>query len=138
MSRKRNLLLIACLLFAACCLLGCDNKPEQKKTTKRIDYIRPIPGINDSIPVEVAEKGEVLISYSDCYSCHKEDQTSVGPAFRDIAKRYPANKVYIEMLAQKVIIGGGGSWESSVMTPHPKLSFEEAKMMVTYILSLKK
>jgi cytochrome c len=137
MGRKKILRSIAYLLFAAYYLLGCDHKPEQKSSRKRIDYIRQIPGINDSIPLEVAEKGEVLISYSDCYSCHKEDQTSVGPAFRDIAKRYPVNKVYIEMLAQKVIIGGGGSWESSVMTPHPKLSFEEAKMMVTYILSLK-
>lgn len=138
MFRKKNPLFISCSLFATFYLLGCDNKPEQKNTMKRTDYIRQIPGINDSIPVEIVKKGEVLISYSDCYTCHKEDQTAVGPAFRDIAKRYPVNKVYIEMLAQKVIIGGGGSWESSVMTPHPKLSFEEAKMMVTYILSLKK
>jgi hypothetical protein len=28
-----------------------------------------------------------------------------GPAFKDIAKRYPVNKVYIEMLAHKVIMG---------------------------------
>ena len=138
MFRKKNPLLIGCLLLATFYLFGCDTKSEQKNTTKRIDYIRPIPGINDSIPVEVAEKGEVLISYSACYTCHKEDQTSVGPAFRDIAKRYPANKVYIEMLAHKVILGGNGSWGSPVMDPHPKLSFEDAKMMVTYILSLKK
>lgn len=138
MLRKKNPLLTGCLLFATCCLLCCDNKPEQKHTRRTIDYIRQIPGTNDSIPVEVAEKGEVLISYSDCYICHKKDKRSVGPAFSDIAKRYPANKVYIEMLAHKVIIGGGGSWGSPVMDPHPKLSFDDAKMMVTYILSMKK
>src|SRR6476661_8661065 len=129
MSRKKNPLLIGCWLFATFQLLCCDNKPEQKHTRKTVDYIKQIPGINDSIPVEVAKKGEVLIGYSDCYTCHKKDQRLVGPAFRDIAKRYPVNNVYIEMLAHKVIIGGGGSWGSPAMDPHPKLSFEDAKMM---------
>src|SRR5688572_9451597 len=99
MFRKKNPLLIGCLLFAAFSLPGCDNEPEQKNTRKPTDYIRQIPGVNDSIPAEVAIKGEVLISYSDCYNCHKKDQRSVGPAFKDIAKRYPVNKAYIEMLA---------------------------------------
>ena len=138
MFRKEKPLLIGCLLFATCYLPGCINEPEQKNTRKPIDYIKQIPGINDSIPVEVAEKGEVLISYSDCYTCHKEDERSVGPAFKDIAKRYPVNKGYIELLAQKVILGGSGSWGYPKMDPHPKLPLEDAKMMVSYILSLKK
>lgn len=135
---KKNPFLIVCLLLSTFFLPGCDNKPEQKITRKKIDYIKQIPGKNDSIPAKVAEKGEVLIAYSDCYTCHKEDQRSVGPAFKDIAKRYPVNKVYIEMLAQKVIVGGSRSWGYAVMDPHPKLSLEDAKSMVTYILSLKK
>jgi len=135
---KKSPLLIGCLLFATFYILGCDNKPKQKNTRKTIDYIKKIPGINDSIPTKVAEKGEVLIAYSDCYICHKEDERSVGPAFKDIAERYPVNKVYIEMLAQKVIKGGRGSWGSALMDPHPELSFEDAKTMVTYILSMKK
>jgi cytochrome c len=138
MLRKKNALLISCLLFAMFYLLGCHNKPEEKNTSKTIDYIKAIPGIDDSIPADIVQKGQVLIAYSDCYTCHKEDERSVGPAFKDIAKRYPVNKVYIEMLAQKVVIGGSGSWGSPVMDPHPKLSLADAKMMVTYILSMKK
>jgi len=138
MFRKKNMLFPSCLLFATLYLLSCNNKPEQKNSRKTIDYIRQIPGINDSIPAEVAEKGKVLIAYSDCYTCHKINQRSVGPAFNDIAKRYPVNKVYTEMLARKVIMGGSRSWGYPVMDPHPKLSFEEAKTMVTYILSMKK
>jgi cytochrome c len=138
MFRKKTPLVISCLLFTTAYLLCCDNKPAQKNNRKKTDYIRPITGINDSIPAAVAKKGEVLIGYSDCYTCHKVDKRSVGPAFSDIAKRYPVNNVYIEMLAHKVILGGNGSWGSPVMDPHPKLSFEDAKMMVTYILSLKK
>ncbi len=137
MFGKKNPLLIGCFLFAILHLPGCDNKPEQNNSSKKSDYIRPIPGKNDSIPAEVAEKGKVLIAYSDCNTCHKDDQRSVGPAFKDIAKRYPVNKVYIEMLAHKVIVGGSRNWGYPVMDPHPKLSFEDAKMMVTYILSMK-
>ncbi|MEX6690099.1 cytochrome C [Danxiaibacter flavus] len=126
-----------CLLFAACYLPGCNNEPKQNNTRKPVDYIKAIPGISDSIPVKIAQKGEVLISYLDCYICHKKDERSVGPAFTDVAKRYPANKVFIEMLAQKVIVGGSGGWGSAVMDAHPKLSFEDAKTMVSYVLSLK-
>jgi len=136
MFGKKTSVLTGCLLFVTFYLPGCANEPEQKNTRKPVDYIRQIPGIDDPIPAEVAERGEVLIGYSDCYVCHKKDQRSVGPAFKDIAKRYPVNKVYIEMLAHKVIIGGSGSWGSPVMDPHPKLSLEDAKMMVTYILSM--
>jgi cytochrome c len=133
---NKNSLLIGYMIFATFYLLGCDNKPEQNNTGRKIDSIKPIPGKDDSIPAEVVQQGEVLIAYSDCYTCHKEDQKSVGPAFKDIAKRYPANKAYIDMLAQKVILGGSGIWGSPVMTPHPKLSIENAKLMVTYILSM--
>jgi hypothetical protein len=38
-----------------------------------VDYIRTIPQENDSLSIEVVEKGEVLISYLDCYSCPNED-----------------------------------------------------------------
>jgi cytochrome c len=138
MFKKKNPFSIACSVFATFCLLCCDNKPEQKNSRRTIDYIKVIPGINDSIPAELSEKGKVLIAYSDCYTCHKEDQRSVGPAFKDIAKRYPANKAYIELLAQKVIGGSSRSWGYPVMDPHPKLSLEDAKLMVTYILSLEK
>ena len=125
-------------MFAIFCFISCENKNEKIIPKKKIDYIKPIPGKNDSIPVALAEKGEVLISYSDCYSCHKLNQRSVGPSFQDIATRYPVNDVYIEMLAQKVIMGGNGSWGYPVMEPHPKIPLKDAKMMVMYILSMKK
>ena len=134
---KKIIYSICCISFAIFFLLCCNNKPEQKSVRKPIDYIRAIPGVNDSIPAEIAEKGKVLIAYSDCYTCHKINERSVGPAFKDIAKRYPVNKVYIEMLAQKVIMVGSRSWGYPIMTPHPKLKLEEARIMVSYILSMK-
>jgi cytochrome c len=137
-TKKKNSLLTGCLFIAGFFLATCDNTPEQKNTKTAVDYIKQIPGESDSIPVELAEKGKVLIAYSDCYTCHKEDERSKGPAFKDIAKRYPVKQVYIEMLAQKIIVGGSRNWGYSVMDPHPNLSLKDAKMMVTYILSMKR
>ena len=67
MFKTKNPLLIGCL-FATFYFPGCDNKPEQKPARKKADYIKQIPGKNDTIPAEVAQKGEVLIAYSDCYT----------------------------------------------------------------------
>lgn len=125
-----------CLLLMTVGLLACTNS-EIKTPIQKTDYIRAIPGRNDSIPVVISQKGEVLIAYSDCYTCHKEDRKSIGPAFKDIAKRYPVQRVYIDMLAQKVISGGKGAWGSATMSDHSKVPIEDAKVMVSYILSLK-
>lgn len=130
--------LINCSFFIAICLIGCNNERKEKDTSVPRDYIKKIPGEDDSFAAEDARKGKILISYSDCFICHKEDRRSTGPAFRDIAERYPIKKEYIKYLAQKVISGGSGSWGYPVMSAHPKLSLEDAKMMVTYILSTKK
>jgi len=101
------------------------------------DYIKAIPGESDSIPEKVRQKGEVLIAYSDCYSCHSIDKRLKGPAFGDIAKRYPVQDGYIALLARRIIVGGSGAWGYSVMTPHADLPEEDAKTMVKFILSLK-
>jgi cytochrome c len=133
---KHELHFIFCLLLGCTWLLGC-NQPETQIIQIKKDYIRAIAGENDSIPVAIAQKGEVLIAYSDCHTCHKEKRDSVGPSFKDIATRYPVQRVYIDMLAQKVVSGGSGSWGRAVMSSHPKVPLDEAKIMVSYILSFK-
>jgi cytochrome c len=134
---KKCLFYIQCLFFCSHFLSGCDT-PEQEVVHKKADYIKKIEGKSESIPEKIVILGEVKIAYSDCYSCHTKEKRSKGPAFSDIAKRYPVNKVFIEALAQRVITGGYGSWGRAVMTPHPQLSLEDAKTMVSFILSLKK
>ena len=126
--------MIICLWLASC---KSDTERKQEVTPIQVDYIRAIPGNNDSIPEELAQRGKVLIAYSDCYTCHKTDSRAKGPAFEDIAARYPIQKGYIDMLAHRIIAGGSGAWGTPVMLPHPTLSHEDAKVMVSYILSLK-
>ncbi|MCR9015774.1 c-type cytochrome [Aquiflexum gelatinilyticum] len=121
---------------------SCAEKKslEEKSITlnqKEKDYIKAIPGEDQELDAELIKKGEVLVAYSDCYDCHKEVNRAKGPAFRDIAKRYPANTIYIEHLARQVIRGSKGSWGYPVMSPHPQVKKEDAEAMVTFILSLR-
>ena len=83
-------------------------------------------------------KGESLIAAADCNTCHKVDTKIIGPAFQDVAAKYPATETNIETLAKKVIDGGKGNWGDIPMTPHPTVSLDDAKEMVKYVLSLKK
>lgn len=84
-----------------------------------------------------ADKGLDLIVASDCLTCHKVEEKLVGPAYREIAAKYPNNQATIDTLAARIISGGSGRWGQMVMTPHPALSKEDAQTMVKYILSLK-
>ncbi|MDB5262939.1 MAG: cytochrome [Adhaeribacter sp.] len=125
--------------LSSCYVASCNQpqKPENLSQQKRSAYIRAIAGKNDTIAAALVQQGEVLVAYSDCYSCHKEDKKVIGPAFRDIAERYPVQPAYVQMLAQRIITGGSGSWGQAIMSPHPKVSQAEAEIMVSYILSLK-
>jgi cytochrome c len=84
-----------------------------------------------------AAAGKALIAKSDCMACHKLDVKLVGPGFKQIAKKYPANEENTNTLAKKVVEGGSGVWGAIPMSPHPALSVDDAKKIVTYILSVK-
>jgi cytochrome c len=128
------------LIFFLVTLAACTQKPADEiidsSSEKEKAYIRAIEGEDEKLAIEIINRGEVLISYSNCAECHKSDKRAKGPAFQDIAKRYPINQVYIDLLARKVISGGTGSWGSPVMAPHLDVKEEDAKAMVSYILSL--
>jgi cytochrome c len=127
-----------CLLLVS---LGACTKNESmekhslfEKTDTKESLV--ISGGDEVIDAEIVRKGEVLIAYSNCYECHKDENKAKGPSFQAIAKRYPMQQVYLDHLARKIISGGSGAWGYPVMEAHPHLNFEEAKMMATYILSL--
>jgi cytochrome c len=82
--------------------------------------------------------GEKLINKSDCIGCHNKVNKIIGPAYVEIAKKYPATEKNINYLADKIIKGGTGVWGNMPMTAHATLKKDDAKLMVKYILSLKK
>jgi cytochrome c len=102
------------------------------------------PAINISAPTVTnisamqMSGGELLINKSDCIGCHHKINKLIGPSYTDIAKKYPSTDKNIDYLADKIIKGGSGVWGKIPMTPHPKISTNDAKLMAKYILSLKK
>ena len=80
--------------------------------------------------------GNILIAESDCKACHTIDKKSVGPSYTEVAKHYKGKEGAVDLLAKKVIAGGGGNWGESVMSAHPQVPLADAKEMVQYILSL--
>jgi cytochrome c len=80
--------------------------------------------------------GKRLIELSDCKSCHSLDQKSIGPNYKDVAKKYKGRDRQQVALVDKIIKGGGGVWGEQPMAAHPQLTKDEAGEMVKYIMSL--
>ncbi|MEO6314884.1 MAG: c-type cytochrome [Chitinophagaceae bacterium] len=125
------------MIVAAC--YACNNS-ETKTTTGTDTAAKPAETpatANDPSANPDYAKGLALIAASDCLTCHKIDETSTGPAYRDVANKYPNDEATINMLSDKIIKGGSGNWGSIPMTAHDALSKEDAKQMVKYVLLLK-
>jgi cytochrome c len=72
-----------------------------------------------------------------CTGCHALDKKQVGPSFKDIAARYAGQKDAPARLVDKIIRGGGGAWGPVPMPANPKVTADEAKRLVDWILALK-
>jgi len=80
--------------------------------------------------------GERLVRANDCISCHAVDKKVVGPAYRNVAKKYRGQSDAVQKLSQKIREGGSGDWGQVLMTPHPMLTLGQLREMLTWILSL--
>ena len=78
-----------------------------------------------------------LAKSKNCMTCHSVDAKVVGPAYKDVAKKYAGDKKAEAMLVQKVMKGGSGTWGPVPMPANPQVSEAEAKTLVKWVLSLK-
>lgn len=79
---------------------------------------------------------QALAQKKNCMACHAVDKKVVGPAYKDVAKKY-AGQDAVTKLATKVKQGGSGVWGAIPMPANPQVSDAEAKQLVTWVLSLK-
>jgi len=108
-----------------------------KKTTKKTTTVVKKTAVSAKPSAVALEEGKQLLAKNDCLSCHRMDVKIVGPAYIDVAKKYPATAANYEKLTQKVITGGTGVWGEVPMAAHPSVPQADVKKMVQYILSLK-
>lgn len=125
-------LFVICVMTAALYACGGGNSGPIKSDSVATALK---PDLSDN---PVYKKGLALIGGSDCLTCHKIEETLTGPAYRDVANKYPNNDLTVNMLAAKIIAGGKGVWGTIPMTPHPTIALDDAKAMVQYIMLLKK
>lgn len=112
------------------------KKAPATQDKKEVTAVTPENPAIAAKPDTDIETGKQLLAGSDCLTCHKAQEKLVGPAYADVAKKYPDSEANIQLLASKIINGGGGVWGQIPMTPHTTLPSDDAKKMVKYILSL--
>ena len=104
-----------------------------------VDYVQ---GFNQASKPMGHQQGQLTIGGKnltlslDCKSCHKESDSSVGPAFVMVAKKYAKDPNAVHYLAEKIRNGGAGIWGTTAMAAHPTLSQSDLDQMVGWILSL--
>jgi cytochrome c len=84
---------------------------------------------------EIEPPGLLLIKTSTCFTCHAAKSKLIGPPFELVAKRYSNNTKAIDTLAEKVINGSKGVWGTVPMPPHTGLKIQQAREMISWILT---
>lgn len=78
-----------------------------------------------------------LAKSKNCMACHNVDAKVVGPAFKEVAKKYAGDKAAEGKLVTKVLKGGSGVWGAVPMPANAQVSEADAKTLVKWILSIK-
>lgn len=143
--KKTIFILGICGIVAACSNSGKPGSTDttsaganHSATAQQSNADTNVNNIGTNSTPSSAGRGEELINKSDCLTCHKVDVKLLGPAYQDVAAKYPPTEENIALLAGKIIKGGSGNWGDIPMAPHPSITEGDAKEMVKYILSLKK
>ena len=81
--------------------------------------------------------GLALAHKNNCLACHMIEKKLVGPAWRDVAKRYKGVAGIEHKLVIKVSIGGEGNWGNMPMPAMaPAVKEEDIRALVKFVLSL--
>jgi Cytochrome c551/c552 len=79
---------------------------------------------------------EALAKAKGCFACHDVNAKQVGPAFKDVAKKYAGKPDAVAHLSESIKKGGVGEWGNVPMPPQ-NVTDEEAKKLAEWVLSFK-
>lgn len=80
---------------------------------------------------------EALAKSKNCMACHAVDKKLVGPAYKDVAKKYAGDAKAVDALATKIIKGGSGVWGAIPMPANPQVNEADAKKLAAWVLAQK-
>ena len=78
-----------------------------------------------------------LATSKNCMTCHSVDRKVIGPAFKDVAAKYAGQPGMVDVLAAKIMHGGGGVWGPVPMPANTQVTAAQAKQLASWVLSLK-
>ncbi len=109
-------------------IFSCEGQQAKKEKT-------------EEAPKKVQEQAELdpiykLADSKGCFACHDIDRRKVGPAYRDVAKKYAGKENAVEELVKSITKGSMGKWGSIPMAPQA-VTKEEARKLAEWILSFK-
>src|SRR5512135_2937132 len=81
-----------------------------------------------------AKADEAMAKKYNCLACHTVDKKVVGPAYKDVAKKYKGQADAEAKLIEKVKKGGSGVWGPIPMPPNTAVPDADVKALVEWIL----
>ena len=78
-----------------------------------------------------------LAKAKNCLACHAADKKVVGPAYKEVAAKYAADKDAVAKLAKKIRDGGVGNWGQIPMPANPQVSDAEAQTLAKWVMATK-
>lgn len=103
-----------------------EQKPEEQKPEEA-------PKQESQAP---AKDMQAFAQQKGCFACHDINNKKVGPAFKEVAKKFAGQADAVDELAKRTKNGGVGTWGNVPMPPQ-NVTEEEAKELAKWILSLK-
>ncbi len=88
------------------------------------------------LAVPVAQADEAMAKKYNCTACHQLDKKVVGPAYKDVAKKYKGQADAAAKLAEKVKKGGSGVWGPVPMPPNAAVPDADIQKLVAWILAM--
>lgn len=79
---------------------------------------------------------EALAKKYNCTACHQIDKKSVGPAYKEVAKKYKGQADAVAKLSEKVKKGGSGVWGKIPMPPNANVPDAEIQKLVKWVMTL--
>ena len=80
---------------------------------------------------------QALATSKNCMACHAIDKKLVGPSYKDVAKKYAADKTAVDKLAVKIMKGGSGVWGPVPMPANAQVNEADAKKLAAWVMTQK-
>ncbi|MDQ5768698.1 c-type cytochrome [Thiothrix subterranea] len=125
-------------------------KPEAPKLSyaegneaklKAMGAVIGVQAAQAAAPTEAAKPADEatalgIAKANNCLACHSIETKVVGPAWRDVGKKYTGDAEAKAKLLAKVKQGGKGVWGEVPMPPNPTINEADLESMVGFILTL--